>query len=510
MADRPSLEERLALAASDGLPEDEALRLADDPADDVIATVAARPDVSGEVLAVAARRAKASLAVARALAGNPATSSQIAGRLAALADWDVLRQVGIHPSLPPSACSRLAKAPFWGIRAAVAGNLSCPTDLLVQLSVDVPAVQFEVAGNPSTPPEVLARLSALSDPVAARAAANPSTPAHILDALAARTDVPSWVTRAAAGNPSCPTEAADATLTWLALGGAEDDPSFDPVTCNGHPGPREVNAHYWYGQAADDEASGAAGSTSPLWRVRFQWMDLNLVSTSAAAQIACDPRPEVRQRLAGFRPLPAIVVEQLANDPDEHVVSAVCAVQPGRPLVARQRSARSGKASSAAIAIVISAVLIPVRACINARWSGEAVNQAVANSLSPLGTFPENDVRNRFVPIENLPQFDWAPDPSTSAPSVSGRPPELVVGTCFNDIDELGMVLDARFCSQAHEAEVLAIDEPIPCERDRLRLRTLPHPDIRIGTITAGQHVFCVVAAPAGAGPTLTESFAEE
>ena len=100
-----------------------------------------------------------------------------------------------------------------------------------------------------------------------------------------------------------PSRLADETLTWIALGGTGNtDPTFDPLTCTGHPGDTTVNVWTWYRQAAIETGEGA--EMHPLWRVRSaitsSWPR---IPGRVLMTLAVDPQPEVRLSVSRFKEL---------------------------------------------------------------------------------------------------------------------------------------------------------------------------------------------------------------
>jgi hypothetical protein len=122
--------------------------------------------------------------------------------------------------------------------------------------------------------------------------------------------------RAGAANPACPPDVADQVLTWLALGGAAGDPSFDPVACSGNPGTdQDTDPDQWYWR----EARHSWSDHSPLWRVRAHYPHRAPLLTAANVErLRRDPSPVVRRNLFRFQ-IKAELLCELLDDEDELV-----------------------------------------------------------------------------------------------------------------------------------------------------------------------------------------------
>jgi hypothetical protein len=155
------------------------------------------------------------------------------------------------------------------------------------------------------------------------------------------------VLRRAATHPSCPPEAADQVLTWLALGGTGDaDSEFDPVECVGHPGDGDISASAWYTrQAAATPNRSRLRVTHPLWRVRAAAVRPGAAAIRGRplAMLTRDPRPEARRAVASSGRVSYQVLWELRLDADPAVAKAA-ARRVGR------KGANSGDLALAALA----------------------------------------------------------------------------------------------------------------------------------------------------------------
>ncbi|HTC71142.1 MAG TPA: hypothetical protein VK662_16350, partial [Acidothermaceae bacterium] len=146
---------------------------------------------------------------------------------------------------------------------------------------------------------------------------------------------PAWVLRAVASNPTCARSLSDEILTWIALGGTGNtDPTFDPLSCTGHPGDTTINLWSWYRQIAVKAAEGA--EVHPLWRVRSaitsSWPR---IPGKVLMALAIDPQPEVRLSVSRFKELTFARLKHLARDADPQVAAgAIRAIKQKRRSVA--------------------------------------------------------------------------------------------------------------------------------------------------------------------------------
>ncbi|HEY3924613.1 MAG TPA: hypothetical protein VGL75_08620 [Acidothermaceae bacterium] len=271
--------------------------------------------------------------IARALAGNRSTP-RLCLRVFAHGPWDVAAAVAGNASTPLRVlASSFIHREAWAVRNALACNPSTPVAALQRLATSYEAViRMRVAANVALPsPTVNALLQDRDVYVRAVAAGNPRASADALEQLVRPMRDPAWVLRVAASNPSCPRELADQTLTWIALGGTGNtDPSFDPLTCNGHPGDTTVSVWSWYRQAAIEGGEGS--EMHPLWRVRSaitsSWPR---IPGRVLMTLAVDPQPEVRQSVSRFKELTFARLKHLARDVDPQVAAgAVRAIKQKR------------------------------------------------------------------------------------------------------------------------------------------------------------------------------------
>lgn len=281
------------------------------------------------------------VAVARALAGNRSTP-RLCLRLFAHGPWDVAAAVAGNSSTPQRVlASSFNHREAWAVRNALASNPSAPIVALQRLAISYEAVvRMRVAANVALPSQTVNALLQDRDVyVRAVAASNPRASADALEQLVRPMQDPAWVLRVAASNPSCPRELADQTLTWIALGGTGNtDPSFDPLTCNGHPGDTTVSVWSWYRQAAIEGGEGS--EMHPLWRVRSaitsSWPR---IPGRVLMTLAVDPQPDVRLSVSRFKELTFRRLKHLARDADPQVaagaVRALKQKRKGKPFVRR-------------------------------------------------------------------------------------------------------------------------------------------------------------------------------
>jgi hypothetical protein len=271
--------------------------------------------------------------IARALAGNRSTP-RLCLRAFAHGPWDVAAAVAGNASTPQRVLAgSFTHREAWAVRSALARNASAPGVALQRLanSYEV-VVRMRVSANPTLPSETVDALLRDRDVyVRAVAAGNPKATAAGLEQLARPMAEPAWVLRAAAANPACPRALSDEILTWIALGGTGNtDPTFDPLTCTGHPGDTTVNLWSWYRQAAIENGEGA--EMHPLWRVRSaitsSWP---LIPGRVLMTLAVDPQPEVRLSVSRFKELTFVRLKHLARDVDPGVAAgAVRAIKQKR------------------------------------------------------------------------------------------------------------------------------------------------------------------------------------
>lgn len=262
--------------------------------------------------------------VARALAANRSTP-RICLRVFAHGPWDVAAAVAGNASTPQRVLARaFMHRPAWAVRSALASNASAPGIALQRMATSPEVVvRMQVAAHPALPTQTVGVLLRDHDVyVRAVAAGNPKASASGLEQLVRPMTDPAWVLRAAATNPACPQQLADEVLTWIALGGTGNtDPTFDPLTCTGHPGDTTVSVWSWYRQAAIQTGEGA--EMHPLWRVR------SVITTSwqripgrVLMALAIDPRDEVRLSVSRFKELTFARLKHLAQDADPLVAAA--------------------------------------------------------------------------------------------------------------------------------------------------------------------------------------------
>jgi hypothetical protein len=281
-------------------------------------------------------------AVARALAGNPATPPMALRLLCHRGRWDVAAAVATNPRCPRRLQPGLAVHRAWGVRAALAANPAIRPDVLrgiVGAAAWTPHVALYAGANPALDAQMAETLLGHSSPfVRGVAAASSAAPPDALARLGADLAQPAWVLRAVAANPACPPAVADQLLTWLALGGpVHQDPTFNPLTCTGHPADTSVPASTWYSQQA--RSSGAV--KHPLWRVRAAIVaSLDRVPIHVASQLCRDPQPEVRRTAARLMGIPPRLARDMTRDADPVVARTASS---GRRTNRRRAWARRGK-----------------------------------------------------------------------------------------------------------------------------------------------------------------------
>jgi hypothetical protein len=295
---------------------------------------AADPSTSRRALYALAVFSSRRTPVARALAGNPSTPS-LCLRVLAHGPWDVAAAVAGNASTPQGVLARsFMHRPAWAVRSALAANTAAPSKALQQLASGKEfAVRLRVAASPLLPSETVGALLRDTSPyVRAVAAGNPHAGAAALEQLARPMTEPAWVLRAVASNSSCPPALADEILTWIAHGGeggaGNSDPTFDPLTCTGHPGDTTLDVEDWYRQIAIKTAAEGA-EIHPLWRVRSSltssWAR---IGGDALITLAIDPQPEVRLSMAQslsmtqLRGVTFARLKHLARDADPQVAAA--------------------------------------------------------------------------------------------------------------------------------------------------------------------------------------------
>ena len=309
---------RVGVVRNPLVPEPVLALLAKDADLGVRAAVAANAATPAPLVDRLAFRARSSPAIQRAVASNPSASARALKRVIGYGRWDVQARALVHANCPPALVRRHARGGAWAVRAALAGSVHTPPDLLPRFTSDLRPVRLALATNPNTPPDSLMVLLGEGDTyVRGVAAANPAAPARGLTALAVGLAEPAWALRNIARNPACPPELSEEVLTWLALGGSgSSNPTFDPVTCESHPGDRDQSEWYWYREAATADRTP---ETHPLWRVRQTVAAGDRVPYPALAELARDPRAEVRRGAARFETLSIPLLEELTGDEDEVV-----------------------------------------------------------------------------------------------------------------------------------------------------------------------------------------------
>ena len=342
---------RVGVVRNPLVPEPVLALLAKDAEVDVRAAVAANPATPASLVDRLAFRARNAPAIQRAVAENPNASARALKRVIGYGRWDVQMRALVHPNCPPALIRRHARGGAWAVRAAIAASTHTPPDLLPQFAHDVRPVRLALATNPNTPPESLMVLLGEGDTyVRGVAASNPAAPPKGLTALAVGLAEPAWALRNIARNPACPPELSEEVLTWLALGGSgAGNPTFDPISCESHPGDRDQSEWYWYREAATADRTP---ETHPLWRVRHTVASGDRVPYPALAELARDPHPEVRRGAARFETLSLPQLEELTGDEDEVVARLA------RTTLERKRSALRSRPDHRRVSTVRAALVI--------------------------------------------------------------------------------------------------------------------------------------------------------
>jgi hypothetical protein len=229
--------------------------------------------------------------------------------------------------LSAAAAQRLYdKGGSMDIRRALLRRPDLPVVVLGQAASGRIDLQFAVATNPALSQMQMERLvSSRNEFVAGAVLANPSLPADVIEALPLTR--PAWHLRVAAAHPACSPDKRDALLTWITLGGAPGDPTFDPWSCTGNPGSPDVAAYTEYDRLA--RLPGA--DLSPLWRVRIRQVGLgSQASHSQLLDLASWPYSEARGTVARFSPLSAEALDCLGCAPEQWIRDFVARTTPAR------------------------------------------------------------------------------------------------------------------------------------------------------------------------------------
>ena len=308
-----------------------------------LAAIAADPASSKRALWRVARRAIRNPALARPLAANPALPRPLMWYLGRYARWDVAAAVARNPNCPRRTQAWQANHSHWSVRAALASNTLIDRRalrMLVIRSHAEPRVLLYAAANPVLDPDLVADLLTHRNLcVRAVAARHPAAPPDQLRRVTEGLTAPAWVLRAAAANPSCPSDVSDQVLTWIALGGpGSSDPMFDPLECTGHPGDTEGALEVWYAV----EARSPRAYEHPLWRVRASIAQANATVPIEQCRALCrDPRVEVRRSVAGLVGIPMRNVRELISDADPVVANRAAFRLEDNRLRARRKNGRT-------------------------------------------------------------------------------------------------------------------------------------------------------------------------
>jgi hypothetical protein len=225
--------------------------------------------------------------------------------LATSRHWDVKAAAASNPALGRRTQRRLAGSGSSAVGAALARRKDLSTqsiETLVKLHL---LVRLELAANPLLPLSAVERLAVDADPFVA-GVANWRAPWPNVDELLRDPATPAWVLRGVAISDRASNDERDRILTWLALGGGNGDPTFDPITCTGSPSSTGVVGPdaYRLDPKWDDPQYYRA---SPLWRTRvLAGQGRASLSHEVVSYLATDPHPAVRRVAAGYRSLPSL------------------------------------------------------------------------------------------------------------------------------------------------------------------------------------------------------------
>jgi hypothetical protein len=232
--------------------------------------------------------------VLRRVRAEVTTSKTALAWLSLSPHWDVKAAVAANPKSGRFVLRQLARSGSWAVGAALARRADIDERSIGRLVRRHLLVRLLVAANPAIPPSSLQRL-VLDGNVYVAGVAAAQASARTVEELLNDPKTPAWVLRRVAVGDRATANEKERILVWLALGGGNGDPGFDPFTCTGSPGPSGYRL----------EPGGGAPwecMNSPLWRTRVlagqgrESLDHNVV-----AAMSKDPHVAVRRVAAGYR-----------------------------------------------------------------------------------------------------------------------------------------------------------------------------------------------------------------
>ena len=237
------------------------------------------------------------------------TTSRLAlAWLSCSAHWDVKAAVAANPALGGFVQRQLTRSGYRAVGVALARRPDLSEQSIARLARLHLMVRLELAANPHLLPESMNRLGADADPFVAGVATSRATWPTV-SALIDNPTTPAWVLRRVALGDRATADEKDRLLVWLALGGGNGDPNFDPLSCAGTPGV----AGYRLESGSDNPWDYL---TSPLWRTRIlAGQGRGSLGHEVVHVLAMDPHVAVRRVAAGYRSLNALKGLRFDADP---------------------------------------------------------------------------------------------------------------------------------------------------------------------------------------------------
>jgi Leucine rich repeat variant len=304
-------------------------KLAKSPAEEVQFRVATHPRTPADVLTDLAMLRPDRIRIA--VANHASCSNRIHFYLARKGSSVVRLHVAKVANQNSYAFRRLSLDRYWFIRAVIASRTSNRA-LLHWYSRSSLGIQSAVATNPHAAPPIRQRLAQrsvtalalTSNPiletvevehlrdhpspwVRGQILAHPEIGSERIGEASQQLDRPAWELRRLAMNPLLDTQTRENLLTWLSIGGAIGDATFDPLADTGHIDEK------WYADLPLEERD--IGKDSAVGRVRAVKLFPSGVNLADFKRLSKDPSPSVRERVARFTPLPSRVASALCNDP---------------------------------------------------------------------------------------------------------------------------------------------------------------------------------------------------
>lgn len=284
------VENRLALAGREDLPDWLQAALSKDPEPLVRRTLASNKNVHPSVLE--SMFSSSDLNILKALASNPSAPSLIMEKLATIENDGIVSSLSDNPSITPKALSQLlqnkSRSIFSGYH--LAGNPETHPDLLdvIAKADRPPYCALEVlASNPSIPVETLTMLANNNGPkIRARIAQNPSTPEELLYEMSE--DESYEVRCGVAKNPSLSEELCIKLFTESASEYRVSSEAFQWIADNGTP------------------------------YARYRLASAYNVPEECLIQLADDSDPEIRRAVSKNRKTPALIKERLLAEGSEN------------------------------------------------------------------------------------------------------------------------------------------------------------------------------------------------